>query len=106
MLARTLDLEGGGFGVPHRLEKETSVSEDAEPRREVDCKIPHRLGRRTSILCKSVGTSLNQESLEGKIKKGQYLLAVDLSCSVGTSTTTITEDSRFETKKTKCIKGV
>ena len=35
------------WGVPHRLEKGTSVSEDARSWRGVDCEIPHRLGRRT-----------------------------------------------------------
>ena len=34
-------------GVPHRLEKGTSASEDAGPRRGVDCDIPHWLGRKT-----------------------------------------------------------
>ena len=33
----------GGWGVPHRLEKETSASEDTGLRREEDCEIPHRL---------------------------------------------------------------
>ena len=37
-----------GLGVPHRLEKGTSVNEDDESRRGwVDCEIPHLLGRRT-----------------------------------------------------------
>jgi len=39
-----------------------------------------------------VETSLYQESLEGKIQIGQYLLAVDLSCSAGGSTMARTED--------------
>ena len=47
MPARMLDPKGGGLGVSHRLEKGTSVSEDAGPQREVDCEIPHWLGRRT-----------------------------------------------------------
>ena len=34
-------------GVPHRLEKGTSASEDVGPQTGVDCEIPHRLGRRT-----------------------------------------------------------
>ena len=33
VLTRMLGPEGGGLGVPHRLEKETSVSENAEPQR-------------------------------------------------------------------------
>ena len=33
--------------VPHLLEKGTSVSEDAGPRRGVDCEIPHWLERKT-----------------------------------------------------------
>ena len=42
MLTRTLGPEGGWIRrVPHRLEKETNVSEDARPRRGVDCEIPH-----------------------------------------------------------------
>ena len=32
------------WGVPHRLEKETSVSKDSVPRSGVDCEIAHRLG--------------------------------------------------------------
>ena len=40
---RRVDLEG----VPHRLEKGTSASEDAEPRRGVDCDVLHWLGTRT-----------------------------------------------------------
>ena len=31
--SKDLGLEGGGLGVPHRLEKGTSVSEDAGPER-------------------------------------------------------------------------
>ena len=34
MSARTLGHEGGGLGGPHRLEKETSISEDADPKGE------------------------------------------------------------------------
>ena len=37
----------GGLGGPTSIEKETSTSEDATPRRGVDCKTPHRLERRT-----------------------------------------------------------
>ena len=60
---RRLSPEGGGYeavcqqgrwtpkgvdwGVPHQLEKGTSANEYAEPRREVNCEIPHQLGRRT-----------------------------------------------------------
>ena len=45
--ARMLGTEGGWMGgVLHRLEKGTSVIEDAGLRREVDCEIPRRLGRR------------------------------------------------------------
>ena len=33
--------------VPHRLEEGKSASEDARPRRGVDCDVPHWLGRRT-----------------------------------------------------------
>ena len=36
--------------IPHRLKKEMSVSEDAGPRRGVNCEIPHRLGRRMKNL--------------------------------------------------------
>ena len=35
--------EGGGLGGPKRM----SASEDARPRRGVDYKFPHQLGRRT-----------------------------------------------------------
>ena len=35
-------------GVPYRLEKGTSASEDAGSRREMDCDVPHWLGRRTN----------------------------------------------------------
>ena len=45
--ARMLASKGGGLGVPHQLEKGTSASKDAGLRREVDCEIPRRLGRRT-----------------------------------------------------------
>ena len=31
MPTRTLSLEGGGLGVPHQLEKGTSVNEDVGP---------------------------------------------------------------------------
>ena len=33
--------------IPHRLERGTSASEDAGLRRVVDCEIPHRLERGT-----------------------------------------------------------
>ena len=33
--------------VPHRLEERKSASEDAGPRRRVDCDVPHWLERRT-----------------------------------------------------------
>ena len=36
-----------GPGVPHRLDKEMSASENAGTRRGVDYEIPHRLGRKT-----------------------------------------------------------
>ena len=53
MPARTLGPKRGGGGgvdceIPHRLERGTSVSEDVGPRRGVDCEIPHRLERGTS----------------------------------------------------------
>ena len=48
VLIRTFGSKGGGLGVPRRLEKRTSVSEDAGPRNEVDCEIPRRLGRKTN----------------------------------------------------------
>jgi len=35
------------WGIPHRLKKGTSASEDVGPRRGVDCEIPYWLGRRT-----------------------------------------------------------
>ena len=35
------------WGIPHQLDKETSVNEDVGPRRGVDCEIPYRLGRKT-----------------------------------------------------------
>ena len=35
----------GDWGVPHRLGKGTSASEDTGLRREVDCEIPHWLER-------------------------------------------------------------
>ena len=34
--------------IPHRLEKGKKASEDAGPRRGVDCDVPHWLGRRTN----------------------------------------------------------
>ena len=45
---RTLGLKRGvDLGaVPHRLEEGKSASEDAGPRRGVDCDAPHWLGRR------------------------------------------------------------
>ena len=48
----------GAWGVPHRMEKGTSASEGARPRREVDCEIPRRLGRRMKHSYKGVETSL------------------------------------------------
>ena len=50
---RGLDL----LGVPHRLEKGTSASEDAGLRRGVDCEILHRLGGERNTLYKGVETS-------------------------------------------------
>ena len=47
MLERTLGLEGGWLGLPHRLEKGTSASENVGPQKGVDCEISHQLGRRT-----------------------------------------------------------
>ena len=47
VLARTLAPKGLDWRVPHRLKKGTSASEDAGPRRGVDCEIPCRLERRT-----------------------------------------------------------
>ena len=41
--------KGCGLGVIHQLEEGTSASENAGPRRGVDCEIPHRLGRRTTF---------------------------------------------------------
>ena len=46
VLARTLGLKGVDCGVPHQLEKGTSVREDVGHEGGVDCKILHRLGRR------------------------------------------------------------
>ena len=44
--SKMLGLKGSGFGGGlHRLEKGTSTSEDAGPRRGVNCEIPHRMGR-------------------------------------------------------------
>ena len=48
MPVRTLAPKGVDLvGVSHRLEKGTSASEVAGPRREVDCDVPRWLGRRT-----------------------------------------------------------
>ena len=47
MVCKQGRLKGGGLGVPHQLEKGTNASEDAGPRRGVDCEIPRRLGKRT-----------------------------------------------------------
>ena len=38
---------GVNHEIPRRLERGTSASEDARPRREMDCEIPHRLERGT-----------------------------------------------------------
>ena len=43
------------LGVPRRLEKGTSASEDEGLRREVDCEIPHRLGRRMNNSLRGCG---------------------------------------------------
>ena len=49
MPVRTLAPKGGGFGGgPTSLEEGKSASEDAGPRRRVDCDVPHWLGRRTN----------------------------------------------------------
>ena len=39
--------KGVYWKIPHRLEKETSVSDNAGLQRGVDCEIPHRLVRET-----------------------------------------------------------
>ena len=46
---RTLGLKGGvDCEIPHRLERETSVNEDARPRKGVvDCEISYQLERGT-----------------------------------------------------------
>ena len=45
----TLGPKGVDLGaIPHRLEEGKSVNKDAGPRREVDCDVPHWLGRRTN----------------------------------------------------------
>ena len=46
VLARTLPRRGVDWGVPHRLEKGTSASEDVGTRRKVDCEIPRRVDTR------------------------------------------------------------
>ena len=85
MLVRRLSSKGGGheavcqqgrwapkgvdWGVPHRLEKGTSASEDPKG---VDCEIPHWLGGERNILYKGVETSPLQtrfRNLEGKPKE-------------------------------------
>ena len=44
--------------IPHRLETETSVSDDTRPQREVNCEIPHRFSRgKRNIPYKGVETS-------------------------------------------------
>ena len=49
MPVRTLGPKGVDLGaVPHRLEEGKSVSEDAGPRRRMDCDVPHWLGRRVN----------------------------------------------------------
>ena len=48
MLAKRLSLEGGGFGVPHRLEKGTSANKDVGPQRGMN---------ERNILYKGVETS-------------------------------------------------
>ena len=45
------------WGIPHRLEKGTSVSEDVGPQREVDCEISHWLRGEQNIIYKGVETS-------------------------------------------------
>ena len=39
--------KGGELGIPHRLEKGMSASEDAGARRGMDCEIPRQLERGT-----------------------------------------------------------
>ena len=46
MPARRSTSKGVDCEIPHRLEREMSVSEDAGPK-GVDCEIPHRLERGT-----------------------------------------------------------
>ena len=51
-LQRGVDLEG----VPRRLGKEISASENVGPRRGVDCDVPHWLGRKQNTIYKGVET--------------------------------------------------
>ena len=48
MSVRMLGPEGGGFGGGPTSIKGRSASEDAGPRRRVDCDVPNWLGRRAN----------------------------------------------------------
>ena len=81
--------KGLDWGVLHQLEKGTSDSEDAGPRRGVDGEIPQRLERRMKhfffIRVWKPLPSIRvlktlRESSKRKSRGRQYLLAVDLGC--------------------------
>ena len=76
MPVRTLDLEGGGLEIPHRL-KVTST-ENTGLQRGMDCEISHQLEREQNILYKPLPSrgilKTLKENQKGKSKGGQYLL--------------------------------
>ena len=68
------------WGVPHRLKKRTSDSEDAGPQRGVDCEIPTSVGKENEaffirvwkpLLSRRVLKTL-RGSPKGKAQRGQY----------------------------------
>ena len=69
----------------HQLGRRTCASEDIGPRKEVDCEIPHQLGRKTKHSlygCGNLSLRTRFENLEEKLEKKNlkrtYLLAVGL----------------------------
>ena len=66
--------------ISHWLERGTSADNDTGFRREVDYEIPRRLERVTKDSRVWKHLRFKNEALNEKLKKEQYLRAMDLSC--------------------------
>ena len=81
-----LDLEGGGLEVPHRLEKETSASEDAGSRSGWIVRSHVGWGGERNILYKGVEASVYQtcfKNLEGKPERKSPKRTISASSVLG-----------------------